>query len=337
MTIFSIITFLLYIFILYTLICGNFRFHRRGFVGRVYRFLLIDLWNYFSILINSIKPRWIGEISSYSCLGTHGYFHYAIFIFFLAIYIYFYYEYHITCESVSKSFLSYPYLHKFLMYFVIPWPWIFFVIIWYSDPGEITPENVNYYLKKYPPDNFLYFSNRICPTLNIPIVPRSRYCKYSQKRIAKYDHYCPWVLTPIGEKNIRYFILFLLSCIISSTYYSFLYTSYLIWRMKNVYHNLYSQLCDIESNFTILKETLTIILDDYSSIICCSFGLALIAFVLTYYVITQISQVSNNLLTIEQEKIQAIIQDNEENNVETNYHNIYDKGFFENWKECFFP
>jgi hypothetical protein len=53
----------------------------------------------------------------------------------------------------------------------------------FMDPGEITPENVEAYLEDYPYDDVLY-TRRICFSQKIPIPARSRYCRYTHKRVA---------------------------------------------------------------------------------------------------------------------------------------------------------
>jgi hypothetical protein len=39
---------------------------------------------------------------------------------------------------------------------VLPWPWIAVAILQCIDPGEVTPDNVESYLERYPYDTVLY-------------------------------------------------------------------------------------------------------------------------------------------------------------------------------------
>ena len=90
-------------------------------------------------------------------------------------------------------------------------PWIIVIIFQFIDPGSITKNNVDNYLKVYlDQQQQKHIKLNRCAYLYIPAVPRSRFCSFSQKRIAKFDHFCPWVIQPIGEKNIRFYLLFLL-------------------------------------------------------------------------------------------------------------------------------
>jgi hypothetical protein len=54
----------------------------------------------------------------------------------------------------------------------------------------------------YPYNNVLY-ARRICPSLGIPVPPRSRFCRFTRRRIARYDHYCPWVLARVDLRTER--------------------------------------------------------------------------------------------------------------------------------------
>ena len=52
---------------------------------------------------------------------------------------------------------------------------------------------------------------RYCNTCNIYRPPRSKHCNSCNVCVSKFDHHCPWVGNCIGERNHRYFFLFLLS------------------------------------------------------------------------------------------------------------------------------
>uniref|UniRef100_A0A7S1ZLY8 Palmitoyltransferase n=1 Tax=Ditylum brightwellii TaxID=49249 RepID=A0A7S1ZLY8_9STRA len=52
---------------------------------------------------------------------------------------------------------------------------------------------------------------RYCATCNIFRPPRSKHCNSCNVCVSKFDHHCPWVGNCIGERNHRYFFLFLVS------------------------------------------------------------------------------------------------------------------------------
>jgi palmitoyltransferase ZDHHC4 len=78
-----------------------------------------------------------------------------------------------------------------------------------QSPGIITNENIENY-DNYPYDGILFVEDRICPTLGIRKLARSKFDRYSGAHIAKFDHFCGWLGNAIGEENYRWFLLFLL-------------------------------------------------------------------------------------------------------------------------------
>lgn len=186
-----VFTFLYIIIVLslvYVMMCGNNKFHRNGVVGSVYRYINFELTKKIVRLVRKMCPccpKYTKRRSEDDgCMGPNGKCRYLIAIFYYVIYMVF---------SVSFLFCCYPNLkeihpttyrfHKFFSLFVLPWPWVIFIYLQYADPGEITEENVESYLEIYPYDNAIYHPS-LCPTLQIPVVPRSRYCRFTNKRIA---------------------------------------------------------------------------------------------------------------------------------------------------------
>ena len=88
-----------------------------------------------------------------------------------------------------------------------------------TDPGNITEDTLEKY-DVYPHDDILY-TNKICPTLKIRKLARSKYDKYSDRHVPRFDHFCGWLNQPIGEENYRWFLFFLLihvgMCVYGST------------------------------------------------------------------------------------------------------------------------
>lgn len=74
-------------------------------------------------------------------------------------------------------------------------------------PGNITEKTLAKF-DNYPYDNVLY-TNTICPTLNIRKLPRSKYNRYSDTHVPRFDHHCHVLNQSVGEENYRYFLLFL--------------------------------------------------------------------------------------------------------------------------------
>lgn len=73
-------------------------------------------------------------------------------------------------------------------------------------PGSVTAATTPLY-DHYEYDNLLYTS-RLCPTLQIRKVARSKYDRVSRRHVPRFDHYCSWIACAVGERNHRWFLLF---------------------------------------------------------------------------------------------------------------------------------
>ncbi|XP_059153590.1 palmitoyltransferase ZDHHC12-B-like isoform X2 [Physella acuta] len=62
---------------------------------------------------------------------------------------------------------------------------------------------------------------RVCDYCEIMQPMRAKHCEDCNKCVRKFDHHCPWLEACIGERNHRYFWLFLLSTfvLIACTFY----------------------------------------------------------------------------------------------------------------------
>jgi len=79
-----------------------------------------------------------------------------------------------------------------------------------SDPGTITVDNHKVYAAAYPLDEVLYHKKE-CRTLGVEAPARSKFCRTTKRRVAKFDHFCVWINNTIGAWNLRYFLMFLAS------------------------------------------------------------------------------------------------------------------------------
>ena len=80
-----------------------------------------------------------------------------------------------------------------------------------TDPGTITTKNVDIYKKKYSEffKTGIYLEKNPCRTCKFDKPPRSKHCSLCDKCISKLDHHCVWIKGCVGEKNYKYFLLFI--------------------------------------------------------------------------------------------------------------------------------
>ena len=78
----------------------------------------------------------------------------------------------------------------------------------WSEPGSVTPDSpLSVYC--YPWDGFVH-TRKICTTTRLLRPARSTYCRYTNRLVPRFDHFCPWIKNSVGENNYRYFLFFLL-------------------------------------------------------------------------------------------------------------------------------
>lgn len=116
--------------------------------------------------------------------------------------------------------------HRYIGVFVVGmtlWAWFKACTV---SPGYITSENYkeydNYAVDEmlYTPDQYYTYKDpegkEIKP--KVPKLPRSKHCSISDHVVSRFDHFCPWLNNAVGEKNYKYFLLFLLSTAIMLWY-----------------------------------------------------------------------------------------------------------------------
>jgi len=74
-------------------------------------------------------------------------------------------------------------------------------------PGNVTARTIPLF-DHYEYDNILY-TNKLCPTIEIRKIARSKYDRCSRKHVPRFDHFCGWINQSVGERNYRWFLLFL--------------------------------------------------------------------------------------------------------------------------------
>jgi hypothetical protein len=275
-------------------------------------------------------PSWFAPPSSagLGCRLCHIALYYTIYALFTVCYFV------NVCPKLNALFPSSLHFPRILSLFLLPLPWVFIGILQFADPGWVTAENVEHYLRIYPYDDVLY-SPSYCRTLRIPSVPRSHYCQFTSRRIAylsfsltrsRYDHYCPWVLASIGARTHRFFLLFLVTNLMAAASMAHNELRYLISRFRAI-----AETAELRFVWRVV-EFCKWGADQEWVVFANVIGLAIAAGVLLTFFVPQCVNASRNLLLVEKDKITAI-----ERRTGKRYVNSYDRGFVRNWMEVLFP
>ncbi|KPM42538.1 Palmitoyltransferase SWF1 [Neonectria ditissima] len=116
-------------------------------------------------------------------------------------------------------------------------PYTFLYLACASDPGYITPENLQYHLALYPYDHTLFRPGRECRTCRLLKPARSKHCSICKRCVAKSDHHCIFINSCVGYGNQHWFLLLLASTALVCTYGGLLGLSILTARIYRMAPN----------------------------------------------------------------------------------------------------
>lgn len=81
-------------------------------------------------------------------------------------------------------------------------------MVTFVDPGTTTASNVDLATSLFPANGLIFFEKR-CSTCNLQKPARSKHCSTCNKCVLLYDHHCLWVNNCIGLRNYRWFMAYL--------------------------------------------------------------------------------------------------------------------------------
>jgi len=231
-------------------------------------------------------------------------------------------------------------------------------------PGVISSENIEQF-DNYPYDEILFVQGRICPTTGIRKLARSKFDRYTNVHVSKFDHFCGWLHNAIGEQNYRWFLLFLLvhvsMCAYGTTILGYLFSleveKHRLWDQTFfntntgeefkatpyvVFHYLF-QRRKIQSGLFLLLTAMTVVLNIFLSWHCWIACLGMTTNESVKW--TQIRKSHKIKLRLFSEAVRngSSADNSEASDEEKILHpgpepkNIYNIGLIENWKDVFFP
>lgn len=84
---------------------------------------------------------------------------------------------------------------------------------------ELNAEENNIEIEKKKTRNYTPNKFTVCDKCNYLVRPeRSHHCRSCKKCVLKMDHHCEWIGTCVGEKNLKFFFLFLFYALLISLY-----------------------------------------------------------------------------------------------------------------------
>nr|AQY17496.1 putative protein S-acyltransferase 17 [Liriodendron chinense] len=199
---------LLTLLVVISFLCGQWPIFQGTIIERIHHFITFGAYDYFLrfvvVICGSQGRNAILSVENYCCDRPNP----ILQVIYLAII-------GVTYFLIVKSSFSYMpgyYLsgvHRYTSFLAVGVGVLLFLLTSFSDPGTVKAENVTEYLSAYPYDNII-FTEKECSTCKIPRPARSKHCRICDRCFARFDHHCGWMNNCIGEKNIRYFMAFLL-------------------------------------------------------------------------------------------------------------------------------
>lgn len=95
-----------------------------------------------------------------------------------------------------------------------------FVLAVWTQPEQLTADNMRFYNTHYQNDGIIFFNDEKCSTCLLLKPARSKHCKYCDKCVLLFDHHCIWLNNCVGKGNYKWFFSFLVLNITVLTYAS---------------------------------------------------------------------------------------------------------------------
>eukprot|EP00928_Gymnodinium_smaydae_P066222 TRINITY_DN49261_c0_g1_i1.p1 TRINITY_DN49261_c0_g1~~TRINITY_DN49261_c0_g1_i1.p1 ORF type:complete len:382 (+),score=44.97 TRINITY_DN49261_c0_g1_i1:174-1319(+) len=212
-----------------------------------------------------------------------------------------------------------------------------------TDPGMVTPENVDNFLEHYKFDEII-FSAHECETCQLVKPARSKHCSLCNTCVCRFDHHCIWINNCVGVGNHKWFLSFLFFHVVIAFYGAGLVTviMYEIVARKDLLNAVYVDPVTKEKHkasylivFQYLLATDGPML--FIGILCLVMGAVLCGFLLWHLNLVRTGTTTNELSKWSYVKWKLQQEGAEWKAKFGDLNNIYNQGFVKNFREVFFP
>ncbi|KAL2635089.1 hypothetical protein R1flu_006568 [Riccia fluitans] len=143
---------------------------------------------------------------------------------------------YITIATTSLHYIPGFYVsvyHKYIGQAAVLVGVLLFLLTSFTDPGVINSTTLKVHISSYPYDGMIYEGTKECTTCRITRPARSKHCSICDRCVARFDHHCGWMNNCIGEKNLRYFLSFLIWHVCLCLYGAFLLGAILLGEVED--------------------------------------------------------------------------------------------------------
>ncbi|XP_071844425.1 palmitoyltransferase ZDHHC4-like [Apostichopus japonicus] len=120
---------------------------------------------------------------------------------------------------------------------------VLFLCCSWTNPGIITKSGYRKLIVEYDYDNQMFKKDSRCKSCEVLKPARSKHCAICDHCVHRFDHHCTWINNCVGARNVRHFLLFLLSITLQCALVAALSTM-AMWKLADVTGLLDAQYLD---------------------------------------------------------------------------------------------
>ncbi|CEM29650.1 unnamed protein product [Vitrella brassicaformis CCMP3155] len=215
-----------------------------------------------------------------------------------------------------------------------------FAIASLKDPGIVHRANEKACVSQFPYDGVIFVEGKKCPTCDTLKPARSKHCSMCDVCVVRFDHHCVWIGNCVGEGNHRWFIYFLLTHAFLCVYGSLVGVLILLGQIieRQLFQAVYVDAVTGErfsASYSIVFQYMlannAILM--FVTLLCIIMSAVLVAFTAYHLFLVAANVTTNETFKYRNERRRLELSGERPDQIQ----NIYDKGVWENFRECFAP